>query len=104
VRAHLGTENDRAVLEVGLRLSRSRGRALEVDGNPGRKLGAVIEALRTSGDVVATSGERALEVRGGAPSRSATTTTVWVQLGRDDGASRLTELTDRLISSPTAGE
>lgn len=104
VRAHLGTENDRVVLEVGLRLSRSRGQALQLDGDPGRKLAATIEALRGSGDVVAVSGGHALEVRGGSPSRSVETTTVWVQLGRDDGAARLTELTDRLISSPTAGE
>ena len=104
VRAHLGTENDRAVLEVGLRLGLARGQTLEVDGDPGRKLGATLEALRKSGDVAAVSGDDALDVRGGAPSRSVETTTLWVQLGRDDGASRLTELTDRLISSPTAGE
>lgn len=105
VRAHLGGESDRAVLEIGLRLSRARNQALQVQGDPGRKLAAVIEALRASGDVVDVSGERALEIRGGAPGRSSTSaTTVWVQMGRDDGAARLSELTDRLISSPTVGE
>ena len=104
VRAHLGGESDRAVLEIGLRLAQARGQALQVDGDPGRKLAATIQSLRSSGDVVDTTGDPALEVRGGAPSRAATTTTVWVQLGRDDGAARLTELTDRLISSPTTGD
>jgi len=104
VRAHLGGENSRVALEIGLRLSRARTRPLQVEGDPGRKLGAVIEALRTSGDVVDPTGEPALEVRGGAPARSATATTIWVQVGRDDGAARLSALTDRLISSPTRGE
>lgn len=105
VRAHLGGESDRTVLEIGLRLSRSRNQALQVAGDPGRKLGALVESLRTAGDVTDVTDDCALEVRGGAPGRAgAPTTTVWVQMGRDDGASRLTELTDRLISSPTAGE
>ncbi len=51
VRAHLGTESDRTVLELGLRLSRARGLPLQVEGDPGRRLAATVEALRSSGDV-----------------------------------------------------
>lgn len=105
VRAHLGTANDRAVLEIGLRLSRARRQPLQVEGDTGRKLGAVIAALRNSGDVIDAGRDPAVEIRGGSPSRGDTSaTTLWVQLGRDDGSTRLSELTDRLISSPTVGE
>ena len=104
VRAHLGTESDRTVLELGLRLSRARGLPLQVEGDPGRRLTATVEALRSSGDVGTGEGDVALEIRGGAPGRSAApVATLWVQMGRDDGAARLTELVDRLRSSPTRG-
>jgi Kef-type K+ transport system membrane component KefB len=104
VRAHLGTESDRTVLELGLRLSRARGLALQVEGDPGRRLAATVETLRSSGDVGDSGGEVGVEIRGGAPGRSvAPVATLWVQMGRDDGAARLTELIDRLRSSPTTG-
>ncbi len=104
VRAHLGTESDRAVLELGLRLSRARGRELQVDGDPGRKLAATVAALQASGVVVAGGEDPGLEIRGGAPGRSVpVAATLWVQMGRDDGASRLAALIDELRSSPTTG-
>ena len=104
VRAHLGTESDRTVLELGLRLSRARGLPLQVEGDPGRRLTTTVEALRSSGDVGTGEGDVALEIRGGAPGRSAApVATLWVQMGRDDGAARLTELVDRLRSSPARG-
>lgn len=101
--ARFGGAADRVVLEVGLRLARARGAVLQVEGTPTRRLATTVDSLRESGEVVEADGGAGLEVRGGAPDRSSTVPTLWVQMGRDDGAARLDELLERLRRSPTSG-
>jgi hypothetical protein len=105
VAAHLGGDSDVAVLDLALRLAAARSRPAVVHGRPGRKLAATVDALRASG-LVADDGSSAagVDVRGGSPDRAPSPRpTLWVQLGRDDGTTRLGELTDRLRTSPTRG-
>ena len=100
--AHFGTDSDRTVLELGLRLARARGQALAVEGNPGRRLASTVEALRAAGLVSDDGRQVGMEIRGGVPGRvPSASATVWVQIGRDDGVSRLADLIDRLRTSPT---
>jgi hypothetical protein len=106
VRAQLGGEGERVVLEVAARLAAARGDQLVVAGQAGRRLAATVDGLRAAGLVADDDGRVGVavgvEVRAGAPGRvRAEMTTLWVQPGRDDDARRLTALVDRLRGNRT---
>jgi hypothetical protein len=104
VLVHLGGDGDRTTLEIGVRLAMARGSALRIEGQPGRRVASTVADVRDSGLVADGDGPVAIEVRSGAPGRTASpVSTLWVQMGRDDGAARLSGLIDRLRSSRAGG-
>ena len=93
-----GGGDDIHALDLGLRLASSRGQALHVTGSPGRRVSSSLDRLRSEGVVVDSPADGVgLEVHAGqvAP-RAATTPTLGVWSGRDNGVDRLVELVDRL--------